>query len=69
MNVSIEAKYREIAEWINKHPEEGHPHYWCGGTETECDECNMDHPMTDLYLSMLDEERFLLFGLRSEQPL
>lgn len=60
MNRSIETKRRIIAQWIEGHPSDGHPHYWCGGTETECDECNMDHPLTSLHLLMLDEERALL---------
>lgn len=60
MTKSIEVKRSRIANWISAHPNEGHPHYWCGGTETDCDECNMDHPMTHRYLSMLDEERELL---------
>jgi len=60
MTRSIEMKRSEIAAWINAHLPEGHPHYWCGGNETDCDECNMDHPMTNLYLVMLDEERQLL---------
>ena len=58
MNRSIEMKRREVAGWIKEHPLEGHPHYWCN--ETDCDQCNMDHPMTDLHLLMLDEERDLL---------
>jgi hypothetical protein len=60
MNSSIEAKWRQITEWIREHPAEGHPHYWCGGLETDCNECNMDHSMTDLHLQMLEEERALL---------
>jgi hypothetical protein len=60
MTRSIETKRAQIAEWIAQHPDDGHPHYWCGGIETECDQCNMDHPMTQLHLSMLDEERELL---------
>ena len=53
-------KRRKIADWIKDHPREGHPHYWCGGIETDCDQCNMDHPMTNLHLQMLDEEHALL---------
>jgi hypothetical protein len=53
-------KRSKIAAWISGHPDEGHPHYWCGGNETDCGECNMDHPMTDLHLMMLDEEHELL---------
>jgi hypothetical protein len=53
-------KRREVADWIKDHPFEGHPHYWCGGNETDCDQCNMDHPMTERHLLMLDEEQALL---------
>lgn len=60
MNRSIEMKRREVADWIKDHPFEGHPHYWCGGNETDCDQCNMDHPMTERHLLMLDEEQALL---------
>jgi hypothetical protein len=60
MNRSIEAKRRKVAESIEHHPFDGHPYYWCGGNETDCDQCNMDHPMPDLHLLMLDEERALL---------
>ena len=60
MNESIETKRRRIAQWIEDHPSDGHPHYWCGGTETDCDQCNMDHPLTSLHLLMLEEETDLL---------
>ena len=67
MNRSIEQKRREIAEWIGKHPSEGHPHYWCGGTEEDCAECNMDHEKTEVHLSMLAEERALFKGVPTLQ--
>jgi hypothetical protein len=60
MNRSIEMKRREIEDWIKDHPLQGHPHYWCGGNETDCDKCNMDHPMTDIQILMWEEERALL---------
>jgi hypothetical protein len=53
-------KRREVDNWIKEHPSEGHPHYWCGGNETDCDQCNMDHAKTQTYLSMLADERALL---------
>jgi hypothetical protein len=59
MNRSIESKYQEIQLYIKSHPLEGHPHYWCG-SGVACDECDMDHPMTELQLQMLEEERALL---------
>lgn len=64
MTISIEQKRREIAAYIANNPSEGHPHYWCGGTETDCDSCNMDHPMTDLHISMLEEEGTLFQDIR-----
>lgn len=68
MNRSIENKRLTIVQWMRAHPADGHPHYWCGGLETECDECNMDHPMTELHLRMLEEESELL-QLEPERPL
>jgi hypothetical protein len=64
MTISIEQKRHKIDAYIATHPSEGHPHYWCGGNETDCDSCNMDHPMTDLQLSMLEEERNLFQEIR-----
>jgi hypothetical protein len=60
MNRSIEMKRQVIAHWIEEHSSDGHPHYWCGATDTDCCQCNMDHPLTFLHLMMLDEERALL---------
>lgn len=68
MTTSIEMKRSEIAGWLSGYPEQGHPHYWCGGFETDCDDCNMDHPKTELYLEMLGEERELL-GVRQSTGL
>ena len=67
MTRSIEMKRRKIEEWIKNHSLDGHPHYWCGGIETECGQCNMDHPMTELHLSMLYEESALLVAARHTQ--
>jgi hypothetical protein len=53
-------KRQTIEDWIKYNRSEGHPHYWCGDIETHCGQCNMDHPMTELHLSMLNEERALL---------
>jgi hypothetical protein len=60
MTSSIEKKRQRIKQEIKRSPDHGHPHCWCGGTKTECEECNMDHPSTKLYLEMLDEEHALL---------
>jgi hypothetical protein len=60
MTNSIESKRRRIEQEIKLSPGEGHPHYWCGGTETDCEDCNMDHSSTEVYLEMLDEEQALL---------
>jgi len=60
MNKSIDDKRRQIEDWIKHNPDQGHPHYWCGGIETDCDECNIDHPLTPLHLAMWDEEEALL---------